>query len=49
MFAMIDSGELDWKVIAINSEDSLANKLNDINDVEKFCPGVISGNILKYK
>jgi inorganic pyrophosphatase len=42
---MIDSGELDWKLIAINSEDPLVNKLNDINDIENLCPGVISGII----
>lgn len=43
VLAMIDDGELDWKVIALNSEDPLAPKLNDITDVEKHCPGVISG------
>jgi inorganic pyrophosphatase len=41
--AMIDDGELDWKVIAIRKADPLAAKLNDIADVEKNCPGVISG------
>lgn len=43
VLAMIDSGELDWKIIAINSEDELAKGLNDVNDVENKCPGVISG------
>jgi inorganic pyrophosphatase len=43
VLAMIDDGELDWKVIAINSEDPLAAKLNDIGDVETNCPGVVSG------
>lgn len=42
--AMIDDGELDWKVIAISSTDPLAAKLNDVKDVEKECPGTISGN-----
>lgn len=41
--AMIDDGELDWKVIAISSEDPLAASLNDINDVETKLPGTISG------
>jgi inorganic pyrophosphatase len=41
--AMIDDGELDWKVIAISKEDPLADKLHDIADVEKHCPGVVSG------
>lgn len=43
VLAMIDDGELDWKVVAINSEDPLAAKLNDVADVEKNCPGVLSG------
>ena len=40
---MIDDGELDWKVIAVATSDPLAAKLNDIGDVEKECPGVVSG------
>jgi len=40
---MIDDGELDWKVIAINSEDALASQLNDVGDVEAKCPGTLSG------
>lgn len=43
VLAMIDDGELDWKVIAIRTEDQLAKDLNDIGDVEAKCPGVISG------
>ena len=43
VLAMIDDGELDWKVIAINSEDPLASSLNDINDVESKLPGTVSG------
>ncbi len=43
VLAMIDDGELDWKVIAINSEDPLAASLNDINDVESQLPGTVSG------
>lgn len=41
--AMIDDGELDWKVIAIDTKDPVASKLNDIGDVEKELPGVVSG------
>lgn len=43
VLAMIDDGELDWKVIAINSVDPLAKELNDIDDVEAKCPGTVSG------
>lgn len=41
--AMIDDGELDWKIIAINTNDPLADQLHDIQDVEAKCPGVVSG------
>jgi len=43
VLAMIDDGELDWKVVAIDSEDEMASKLNDIDDVETHMPGVVSG------
>lgn len=33
---MIDDGELDWKVIAINAEDPKASSVNDIEDVERY-------------
>lgn len=45
---MIDDGELDWKVIAINSDDALAADLNDISDVESKLPGVVSGRSPPY-
>lgn len=41
--AMIDEGEVDWKVITISISDPLAPELNDISDVEEKCPGVVSG------
>ncbi len=40
---MIDDGELDWKVIAIKSDDPLAAQLNDITDVETKLHGTVSG------
>ncbi|KAJ8609618.1 hypothetical protein CTAYLR_006280 [Chrysophaeum taylorii] len=43
VLAMIDDGELDWKVIAIAESDPLAGELADIDDVEAKCPGVVSG------
>ena len=33
--AMIDDGELDWKLIAIDAADPAAAKMNDIGDVPK--------------
>ena len=35
-YAMIDDGELDWKIVCIRTDDPLANVLNDIEDVERY-------------
>lgn len=39
--ALVDDGELDWKVIVVNVEDPLANEVSDINDVFEKCPGLL--------
>ena len=39
VYAMIDDGELDWKVIAISTSDPKAKDINDVADVEKHFPG----------
>ena len=31
--ALIDEGETDWKMLAIDTRDPLAEKLNDIDDI----------------
>jgi inorganic pyrophosphatase len=36
--AMIDEGELDWKIIAISLDDPRASVVNDVDDVEKHFP-----------
>jgi len=41
VMALLDEGETDWKVIAIDVNDPLAPKLNDIEDVEKLLPGLL--------
>lgn len=41
VLCMIDEGEADWKVIAIDKEDPWAEKLHDISDVEKLLPGTL--------
>ena len=46
VFAMIDEGETDWKVIAIDVNDPLAENLNDINDVDRIMPGFLK--VCKY-
>ena len=40
--AMIDDGETDWKVICIATDDPLASAMDDIDDVERVIPGLIS-------
>ena len=35
VYAMIDDGELDWKVIAIRTDDPVADKINDVEDIER--------------
>ncbi|QPG77272.1 hypothetical protein FOA43_004680 [Brettanomyces nanus] len=40
--ALIDDGEMDWKLIAIDTKDPMAGKLtNGIKDVEKLMPGAL--------
>jgi len=38
-YAMIDEGETDWKIIAIDVNDPVAAKLNDAADIEIHLPG----------
>jgi len=41
IMALLDEGETDWKVIVIDVKDPLANKLSDIEDVERHLPGLL--------
>jgi len=41
IMALLDEGETDWKVIVIDVKDPLANRLNDIEDVERHLPGLL--------
>uniref|UniRef100_A0A3Q4B6Z2 inorganic diphosphatase n=1 Tax=Mola mola TaxID=94237 RepID=A0A3Q4B6Z2_MOLML len=52
ILAMIDEGETDWKVIAINVEDPEASDLNSISDVRRLKPGYLKATVdwfRKYK
>ncbi|KAM7474796.1 hypothetical protein LguiB_022039 [Lonicera macranthoides] len=40
--AMIDEGELDWKIVAISLDDTRASLVNDVNDVEQHFPGTLT-------
>jgi len=37
---MIDEGETDWKVIGINTEHPLSAQINNVEDIDKYLPGV---------
>lgn len=39
--ALVDDGELDWKVIVVDVSDPLAQELHDIHDVFTVCPGLL--------
>ncbi|KAI7871331.1 inorganic pyrophosphatase [Spinellus fusiger] len=43
VMALLDQGETDWKVIAIDTKDPLADKVNgvDLEDVKEHFPGLI--------
>jgi len=41
VLAMIDEGETDWKVICIDIKDENADKINNLEDVEKLKPGYL--------
>ncbi|KAF0037325.1 hypothetical protein F2P81_010199 [Scophthalmus maximus] len=52
ILAMIDEGEMDWKVIAINVKDPDAKNLNSIEDVRNSRPGHLEATVdwfRKYK
>lgn len=41
VLALIDFSETDWKLIVIKADDPLADKLNDIADVQNLMPGLL--------
>ncbi|KAF7701639.1 Inorganic pyrophosphatase [Cucumispora dikerogammari] len=46
---LIDDGETDWKVLAIDVRDVLCDKLNDATDIEKYMPGLIKQTIFFFE
>lgn len=39
---LLDDGETDWKLVAINTNDPLASKMNSIKDVDTYRPGLLA-------
>lgn len=50
VIGLIDEGETDWKILAIDVNDPIATQLNDITDVERVLPGYLKSTVewLKY-
>lgn len=40
-FAVLEDEQTDWKIIVIDVNNPLSEKLNDISDVEKHMPGYV--------
>ncbi|XP_049850457.1 uncharacterized protein LOC126322619 [Schistocerca gregaria] len=38
--ALIDQGEIDWKLITISIDDPLCTRINTVEDIETFKPGI---------
>jgi len=36
---LIDQGELDWKILAINEEEAKLHNIRNIEDFNRLCPG----------
>ena len=52
IIGLIDEEETDWKLISIDINDTNANKMNDLVDVERNMPGLLNATIgwfRKYK
>lgn len=49
VYAMIDDGELDWKVICIAVDDPKASLVNDVADVEKHLPGELEKILVWFR
>ncbi|KAB0800652.1 inorganic pyrophosphatase [Photinus pyralis] len=47
--ALIDEGETDWKLIAIDINDPLANDINDVGDLDKHFPGLLKATVEWFK
>ncbi|KAG5671048.1 hypothetical protein PVAND_001266 [Polypedilum vanderplanki] len=47
--ALIDEGETDWKVFAIDINDPVADQMEDIQDIEKFFPGLLRATVKWFK
>lgn len=47
--ALIDEGETDWKILAIDVNDEKAANINDIGDIETVMPGLLQATVNWFK
>ena len=38
---LIDQGELDWKILAINADEAKERRIKNLEDFNRLCPGAI--------
>jgi len=49
VLALIDEGETDWKILAIDINDPLADQLNDLDDIERLKPGYLEQTYIWFR
>jgi inorganic pyrophosphatase len=49
VLGLIDEGETDWKLIGIDIRDKLASQINDIDDIDKYLPGLLEATRRWFK
>ncbi|CAH0725420.1 unnamed protein product, partial [Brenthis ino] len=43
--ALLDEGETDWKLLAVDERDPLAARLRDVRDLDAACPGLLRASV----
>lgn len=49
VMCLIDEGETDWKILAIDVTDPKADDINDVGDIEKHYPGLLRATYEWFK
>lgn len=47
--ALIDENETDWKILTINTNDPMASKVNNFQDVDLHFPGLLTATVEWFK
>lgn len=48
-FVLIEQDHLDWKIISIDVNDQLSDKLENINDIDSYMPGLLDSTLEFFK